>query len=547
MHLQSTGIGKTVNSFRKHEAGVGEKARALVAKWKQLVSGPAPEVPAETARSSTPGLQCETVSETTYGSDSGRVQHRLDKVMKTPYLDGGAQPSPDQLPPITGVKVEVKSEQKEDKTLKAVDSKHTKHRSHGDSNHNKNLSHSSDRENRKKEGDRPKRESDRDKIGKRERGEDPSHSHSKRKKTEDHHRSGGSVRQESASEQNVSLEKVIEKVMVEKVVGEVGEKNEDIVNLKDDKLIIQKKVKKEKTDSLNENSNEERRKEGSQKHGSSKSDQTTKEDVGKKEKHRRSKSSHHRSSREITSTDEVKVTPRGSSPGEGEARVKSEPLTDTKEVTLSDFKVQVKEEKIEATDKIRKDEKHSKKSTTSEGHKPEKVHSSKEKQSSSGHSKRHDSDKHRKHGSKSKNSSSSNSKSKGSASSEHSSSSKEKSKKSSSQKTKEAKKTLQEFDMFTVTNTLSDEDADAEITNGASMGDSLADRASPPNKKVKIEASTSKGNYTQNRTSSKLKSSSSSASPLLSCKNGDKNDATTKSSLSPLVPQPMSQVSNGYF
>ena len=34
--LQETGVGKTVNSFRKHEVA-GEMAKSLVAKWKKLV------------------------------------------------------------------------------------------------------------------------------------------------------------------------------------------------------------------------------------------------------------------------------------------------------------------------------------------------------------------------------------------------------------------------------------------------------------------------------------------------------------------------------
>lgn len=36
-HLQATGIGKTINSLRKSDGEVGEAARALVAKWKQMV------------------------------------------------------------------------------------------------------------------------------------------------------------------------------------------------------------------------------------------------------------------------------------------------------------------------------------------------------------------------------------------------------------------------------------------------------------------------------------------------------------------------------
>ena len=36
--LQETGIGKIVNSYRKHGEGVGDQARALVAYWKQVVA-----------------------------------------------------------------------------------------------------------------------------------------------------------------------------------------------------------------------------------------------------------------------------------------------------------------------------------------------------------------------------------------------------------------------------------------------------------------------------------------------------------------------------
>ena len=36
LHLQETGIGKTVNSLRKHDT-VGEAAKTLVARWKKLV------------------------------------------------------------------------------------------------------------------------------------------------------------------------------------------------------------------------------------------------------------------------------------------------------------------------------------------------------------------------------------------------------------------------------------------------------------------------------------------------------------------------------
>lgn len=36
LFLQETGVGKTVNSFRKHEV-VGEAAKSLVVQWKKLV------------------------------------------------------------------------------------------------------------------------------------------------------------------------------------------------------------------------------------------------------------------------------------------------------------------------------------------------------------------------------------------------------------------------------------------------------------------------------------------------------------------------------
>jgi transcription elongation factor B polypeptide 3 len=36
-HLQATGIGRTVNALRKKPGPVGEAARKLVARWKQIV------------------------------------------------------------------------------------------------------------------------------------------------------------------------------------------------------------------------------------------------------------------------------------------------------------------------------------------------------------------------------------------------------------------------------------------------------------------------------------------------------------------------------
>lgn len=36
-HLQATGVGRTVNALRKRPGPVGEAARKLVARWKQIV------------------------------------------------------------------------------------------------------------------------------------------------------------------------------------------------------------------------------------------------------------------------------------------------------------------------------------------------------------------------------------------------------------------------------------------------------------------------------------------------------------------------------
>ena len=37
-HLRDTGVGRTVNSLRKYDGGVGDAAKALVAKWKAMVA-----------------------------------------------------------------------------------------------------------------------------------------------------------------------------------------------------------------------------------------------------------------------------------------------------------------------------------------------------------------------------------------------------------------------------------------------------------------------------------------------------------------------------
>lgn len=36
-HLEQTGIGRTVNALRKEKYDVGDAARTLVAKWKNMV------------------------------------------------------------------------------------------------------------------------------------------------------------------------------------------------------------------------------------------------------------------------------------------------------------------------------------------------------------------------------------------------------------------------------------------------------------------------------------------------------------------------------
>lgn len=40
-HLQSTGIGRTVNSLRKDDGEVGTAAKALISKWKEMVANDA--------------------------------------------------------------------------------------------------------------------------------------------------------------------------------------------------------------------------------------------------------------------------------------------------------------------------------------------------------------------------------------------------------------------------------------------------------------------------------------------------------------------------
>ncbi|KAK2192518.1 hypothetical protein NP493_28g03005 [Ridgeia piscesae] len=76
-YLQVTGIGKTVNGFRKHEGSIGDTARALVTKWKSLVTSEAPSI------------KCETVSTTNY--------HKADtstESIRAPYIDAPIRKAP---------------------------------------------------------------------------------------------------------------------------------------------------------------------------------------------------------------------------------------------------------------------------------------------------------------------------------------------------------------------------------------------------------------------------------------------------------------------
>lgn len=48
-HLQSTGIGRTVNSLRKDDGPVGAAAKSLISKWKQMVASEASDCEEEKA------------------------------------------------------------------------------------------------------------------------------------------------------------------------------------------------------------------------------------------------------------------------------------------------------------------------------------------------------------------------------------------------------------------------------------------------------------------------------------------------------------------
>lgn len=75
-----TGIGKTVNGFRKHNGAIGDTSRTLVTKWKSLVA------------SEVPSIKCETVSTTNYhragtSDESVRAPYIDAPILKAPYMD----------------------------------------------------------------------------------------------------------------------------------------------------------------------------------------------------------------------------------------------------------------------------------------------------------------------------------------------------------------------------------------------------------------------------------------------------------------------------
>ena len=63
-----------MNGFRKHEGSIGDTARALVTKWKSLVTSEAPSI------------KCETVSTTNY--------HKAAESIRAPYIDAPIRKAP---------------------------------------------------------------------------------------------------------------------------------------------------------------------------------------------------------------------------------------------------------------------------------------------------------------------------------------------------------------------------------------------------------------------------------------------------------------------
>ena len=77
-HLQATGIGRTINGMRKQEGAVGEQARVLVNRWKEMVA--AEDKSDSDAQEEEANNQVEATSDT--NSNTSPVYHKKDKDSK---------------------------------------------------------------------------------------------------------------------------------------------------------------------------------------------------------------------------------------------------------------------------------------------------------------------------------------------------------------------------------------------------------------------------------------------------------------------------------
>ncbi|XP_043519098.1 transcription elongation factor B polypeptide 3 isoform X2 [Frieseomelitta varia] len=81
-HLQETGVGRTVNALRKYDGGIGDAARALVAKWKAMVTseGTSGEDEDEACVPDAPesynDLESSKLEENPAGEGSGKHAHK---------------------------------------------------------------------------------------------------------------------------------------------------------------------------------------------------------------------------------------------------------------------------------------------------------------------------------------------------------------------------------------------------------------------------------------------------------------------------------------
>ena len=71
--LQETGIGKTVNSFRKHEGSIGPKVKELIAQWKAVVSSQDGEGDQDTQGTGTGPLPVCSLGVCTGGSSTDKT------------------------------------------------------------------------------------------------------------------------------------------------------------------------------------------------------------------------------------------------------------------------------------------------------------------------------------------------------------------------------------------------------------------------------------------------------------------------------------------